>query len=39
MNILIINAFGNNLSGKAKFSSFTKIIKNTFKKLQNKSGI
>ena len=39
MNILIINAFGNSQSGKSKFSSFTKIIKNIFKSLSQNSLI
>ena len=39
MNILIVNAFGNSPSAKAKFSSFCEIIKSLFKKVSEKSGI
>ena len=39
MNILIINAFSNTRNGKAKFLSFTNIIKNTFKRISQNSGI
>ena len=39
MNILIINAFGNSQSGKAKFNSFFSIIKKIFKKVSESSGI
>lgn len=39
MNILILNAFGNSPSGKAKFSSFTNLIKSLFKKISKKSGV
>ena len=39
MNILVVNAFGNSPSAKAKFSSFCEIIKSLFKKVSDKSGI
>ena len=39
MNILIVNAFGNSPSAKAKFSSFCEIIKSLFKKVSENSGI
>ena len=39
MNILIVNAFGNSPSGKAKFSSFTNLIKSLFKTISKKSGV
>lgn len=39
MNILIVNAFGNSLSGKNKFYSFLSLIKSTFKKVSENSGI
>ena len=39
MNILIINAFSNNSNGKARFLSFTNIIKTTLKRISHNSGI
>ena len=39
MNILIVNAFGNSISGKNKFNSFLSLIKTSFKKVSENSGI
>ena len=39
MNILIVNAFGNSISGKTKFNSFLSLIKTLFKKVSENSGI
>ena len=39
MNILIVNAFGNSVSGKNKFNAFLSLIKSSFKKVSENSGI
>ena len=39
MNILIVNAFGNSISGKNKFNAFLSLIKSSFKKVSENSGI
>ena len=39
MNILIVNAFGNSISGKNKFNAFLTLIKTSFKKVSENSGI
>ena len=39
MNILIVNAFGNSINGKNKFNAFLSLIKSSFKKVSEKSGI
>ena len=39
MNILIVNAFGNSISGKNKFNAFLTLIKSSFKKVSENSGI
>ena len=39
MNILIVNAFGNSASGQNKFNAFLTLIKSSFKKVSENSGI
>lgn len=39
MNILFVNAFGNSPNGKTKFYSFSKLVKNIFKKISQSSGV
>ena len=39
MNILLINAYGNNDSGKSKFNDFYSLVKNIFKKILKGSGL
>ena len=39
MNILFVNGFGSSPSGKARFNSFTNIIKSILKKISQKSGM
>ena len=39
MNILFVNGFGTSPSGKARFNSFTNIIKSILKKISQKTGM